>query len=190
MNGLMLVSNFLISTLFNLIVMILWLRIVLRYFRVSHLNPLNQLVYQLTNPILGFIERHILSKTARLPQYDWVAFSAIVFVEIVKFLLLGYITYQALLPFSQLILLVLASLIIEPCNLLFYALLIRVVLSWLRPDWERHPMASVLILITEPLIRFGHKIVPNISGFDFAPFIMMIILKVITLFISAQVHLI
>lgn len=190
MNGLVLVANFLISTFFSFVVMILWLRIILRYFRVSHLNPLSQLIYQLTNPLLGFIERHVHSKAARLPRYDWVAFGSIVFLEIVKFLLLGWVVYQVIVPFSQLVLLVLASLIIEPCNLLFYALLIRVILSWLHPHWETHPMASVLIMITEPLIRLGHKIVPDISGFDFAPFIIMIILKVITLFIGSQIHLI
>jgi YggT family protein len=190
MNGLAIVANFLISTFFSLVVMVLWLRIILRYFRVSHLNPLSQLVYQLSNPMLGFIERQVHSKATKLPRYDWVALSAIVVVEIIKFLLLGWVVYHTTVPPVLLLGLVLASLIVEPCNLLFYALLIRVILSWVRPDWERHPMASVLIMITEPLIRLGHKVVPDISGFDFAPFIVMIVLKVITLFISSQMPLI
>ncbi|HFD2358171.1 TPA: YggT family protein, partial [Legionella pneumophila] len=35
-------------------------------------------------------------------------------------------------------------------------------------------------------LRLGRIIVPDISGFDFSPFIIMVILKIITLFLSAS----
>lgn len=189
MAGLLSVSNFLIALIFSLILFILWLRMILRYFRVSSLHPVSQVVYRATNPVMGFIEKHVYPKSSRLPRYDWVCLAFIVIMECIKFLLIGWVVYHATMPFGWLLLFVAADIIVQPCNLLFYALLIRVILSWVNPHWSRHPAADILILITNPLIRVGQRIIPNISGFDFGPFIMMILLKVITLFISASMPL-
>ena len=56
-------------------------------------------------------------------------------------------------------------------------------MSWINPRWQ-HPLADLLRLVTEPLLRLGRRIIPDISGFDFSPYVMLIMLKVITLFIS------
>jgi YggT family protein len=189
MAGLLSVGYFLASLFFSLILFILWIRMILRYFRVSSIHPVGQLIFSLTNPVLMPLERQMYRGQKRLPRYDWICLLAIVVIEFIKFIVLGLITYLIFLPFIYLIILVIADLIVQPCNLLFYALIIRVVLSWVSPQWQQHPLASILILVTDPLIRLGRKVVPDISGFDFSPFIMMVILKVITLFISASVPL-
>lgn len=189
MAGLLSVGIFLVSLIFSLLLFVLWIRIILRYFRVSRLNPISQTIYRFTDPVPGFIESHIYPKTARRPRYDWVSLSCIILLECVKFLLLGWLAYQARVPFSWLMLLVAGDLIVQPCNLLFYALLLRVILSWVNPHWTQHPAANLVILVTNPAIYLGRKIIPDISGFDFGPFIMMIVLKVITLFISASMPL-
>ena len=162
---------------------------VLRYFRVSVLHPVSQVVYRFTNPVLAPVEGLLYPKTGRKPQYDWICLGFIVLVEFVKFLLLGWLSYQTVIPVLWLLVLVIGDLIVQPCNLLFYALLIRIVLSWVNQHWTEHPAAGILIMVTEPVIRLGRKIIPDISGFDFGPFIMMIILKVITMFISASMPL-
>jgi YggT family protein len=189
MAGLLSVSNFLITLIFSLILFVLWIRMIIRYFRVSALHPVSQVIYRFTNPLMGFIEKHIYPKSSRLPRYDRVCLAFIVIIECLKFLVLGWVVYQATIPFGWLLLLVAGDMIVQPCNLLFYALLIRVILSWVNPHWSKHPAADILILVTNPLIRLGQKIIPNISGFDFGPFIIMILLKVITLFISASMPL-
>ncbi|MGQ3889848.1 YggT family protein [Legionella sp. CNM-1927-20] len=186
MAGLIAVSYFLISIFFNLIIFIFWLRILLRYYRVSPLHPMGQVIYRLTDRIVLPVES-IIFRNKRHPQrFDAVSFAYIIVIEIVKFILLSLIAYQILLPITYLLLFVVADLIIQLGNLLFYALLLRVIMSWVNPQWQMHPAAMILNLITDPLISIGHKIVPNISGFDFSPFIMMVIIKVITLFISAS----
>ena len=187
MAGFFSVGYFLATLFFSLILFVLWLRIILRYFRVSALHPIGLTVYSYTNPILMPIENLFRRGKNARPRYDWICLAFIIVIEFVKFSILGLLTYKIVIPFIYLAILVLADLIVQPCNLLFYALIIRVVLSWVNPQWQQHPAASILIMVTQPLIRFGHKIVPDISGFDFSPFIMMIILKVITLFISASV---
>jgi YggT family protein len=187
MAGLIAVSYFLISIFFNLIIFIFWLRILLRYYRVSPLHPMGQAIYHLTDRIVLPLESIVFRNKRRLHRFDAISFACIVVLEIIKFVLLSLIAYQALLPLTYLVLFVAADLIIQLGDLLFYALLLRVILSWVNPQWQMHPAAMILNLITDPLIRIGHKIIPNISGFDFAPFIMMVIIKVITLFISASI---
>jgi len=189
MTGLLTVSIFLTTLIFSLILFVLWVQIALRYFRISILHPVSRTVYSITSPVLTPIERHVSRYTKRPSRYDWICLSFIALIEFIKFLLLGWLSYQVIIPFAYLLLFVLADLVVQPCNLLFYALLIRVILSWVNPQWSRHPAAGVLILVTDPLIRLGQRIIPNISGFDFGPFIIMIILKVITLFITASMPL-
>ncbi|AHE66423.1 YggT family protein [Legionella oakridgensis] len=181
MTGLANVGHFLFSLFFSLLTFFLWARIALRYLRVSALHPVSQAIFTLTNPIIAPLERLFPQK--RPPRYDWAAFTILVILELIKFVLMGLIFLGIIMPITYLLAYTLADLIIQPCNLLFYAIVIRVVMSWVNPGW-RHPAADFLYLITEPLFRIGRRIIPDISGFDFSPFIMMVILKVITLFIS------
>lgn len=186
MAGLIEVSYFLVSVFFNLILFVLWLRIILRFYRVSALHPMGQAIYRLTDFVILPLES-LIYRGKRPPQrFDYISLSCIVLVEIVKFLLLSLIAYGVLLPLVYLLLFVSGDLIIQLGDLLFYALLLRVIMSWVNPHFQMHPAAMVINLITDPLIQIGRRIIPNISGFDFAPFVMMIIIKVITLFISAS----
>lgn len=182
MTGLINVGHFLLSLLFSLLAFVLWLRIALVYLRVSALHPVSQAIYTLTDPFVKPLTR-FLPFSRRPNLYDWPAFIVLVIIELLKFVLIGMLFYGILLPLSFLLLYTVADLIIQPCNLLFYAILIRVVMSWINPGWH-HPAAEILYRLTEPLLRLGRLIIPDISGFDFSPFVMMIVLKVIVLFIG------
>jgi YggT family protein len=184
MSGIIAVSHFLVSLIFSLIIWCLWIRIALRYLRYSSLDPFNQLINTLTNPLT--LPLHYILRVTYLPKnrFDWIAIIALLLIEFIKFITLGALVFYILIPFPYLCLFSLADLIIQPCNFLFYAVLFRVIMSYTNPNW-RHPIAHFLHMVTNPLLVFGRKIVPNISGFDFSPIIIMTLLKVITLFISA-----
>jgi YggT family protein len=188
MSGLIAVGYFLISLLFDVILFTLWTRVALRYLRISSLNPFSRLIYTLTNPIIGPLYSLFRYKDIAKQRYDWPVLIIIFLVEILKVVILCYVVFQALFPFVYILLYALADFIIQPCNLLFFAILIRVIMSYINPFWN-HPIADFLRALTEPLLILGRKIIPDISGFDFSPFIMMIILKVITLFINASLPL-
>jgi len=188
MTGFITVGYFLFSLFFSLLTFLLWARIGLRFFRVSVLHPVAFSINSLTERVIRPIAQMIPAAKKRLSKYDWPCFILLVIVEFIKFIAIGFLFASGMLPLLLILLYVVADLIIQPCNLLFYAILIRVIMSWVNPLWQ-HPVADILRIITEPLLRFGRKIVPDISGFDFSPFIIMIILKVITLFISASLPL-
>lgn len=189
MVGLLSVSYFLVSLLFSLVLFILWLRIFLRYFQVSTLHPVAQGIYSLTNPILLPIEQAIYPKTKLIPQFDWVALTAVIIVEFLKFTLLSLIIKGGVMPLYYTVIFVIADLIVQPLDLLFYALLLRIVFSWFTINLQLQPIAQLITLITNPIVRIGYLILPNISGFDFSPLLMLVIIKTFTLFINAYIPL-
>ena len=188
MSGLLAVGYFLFASFFSLISFILWARIALRYFRISALHPVSQSINALTNPIIMPLAHMFSTPKKRLSRYDWPCFCVLVIVELLKFIAIGALFLGAMLPWSFVPLYTLADLILQPCNLLFYAIIIRVIMSWVNPNWH-HPIADVIRSITEPLLRWARHIIPVFSGFDFSPFVIMILLKVITLYISASLPL-
>ena len=175
MSGFVAVGYFLISLFFDLILFTLWARVALRYLRISSLNPFSRLIYSLTNPVISPFHYLLRYKDQAKQKYDWPVIIVIFLAELLKVIILSLIIFQTILPLPYILLYVLADFIIQPCNLLFYALLIRVVMSYVNPQWD-HPIADFLRALTHPLLIMGRKIIPDISGFDFSPFIMMIIL--------------
>jgi YggT family protein len=185
MSGFVAVGYFLISLFFDLIMFTLWARVALRYLRISSINPFSRLIYSLTNPVISPLHSLLRYKDQAKQQYDWPVIILLVLAELLKVSILSLLVFQTSLPVPYLLLYVLADLIIQPCNFLFYALLIRVVMSYVNPQWN-HPFTDFLSALTQPLLIMGRRIIPDISGFDFSPFIMMVILKIITLFIQAS----
>jgi YggT family protein len=190
MSGLITVGYFLFNLIFSFAAFILLVRLALRYFRVSSLHPISQAINKTTNPIVMpldkvFITNKTPTKKPRLSRYDWACFCVLVLIELLKFAGIDLLFLGAKLPWALIPLYVLADLIVQSCNLLFYALIIRVVMSWVNPMWQ-HPISDILRLITDPLLRLGRRVIPDISGFDFSPYLVLVILKVITLFISAE----
>ncbi|WP_298625523.1 YggT family protein [uncultured Legionella sp.] len=184
MSGITAVGIFLTSLVFGILIFALWLRIALRLLRVSALSPLSQVVLSITDPIIKPLNSIFKLKYQPGQKYDWMAFAVLVLVEFLKIICLSMLAFHKLMPIGYIVLYVVADLIIQPSDLLFYAILIRVIMSYVKPDWQ-HPVADFLKLLTQPLLILGRRIIPDISGFDFSPFVIMVILKIITLFISA-----
>jgi YggT family protein len=185
MSGFIAVGYFLISLVFSSILFALWARIALRYLRVSSLNSFNRLIGVLTNPLIIPLHRLVRYKNQASKRYDWPAVTAIILVELLKITLLSLLTYHRMLPLISMSVYILADLMAQPFNLLFYAILVRVVMSYANPLWN-HPLNDFLTLLTNPLLVLGRHLIPDISGFDFSPFVMMVLLKVIALFIYSS----
>lgn len=183
MFGFIVVLYFLFKLFFSLITFVLWTRLALRYYKVSLLNPVSQMIYTLTNPLVTPLSKLFGQQT--LKQYDWPCFAVLLMVEVLKLTILFLLAKPSwnLLPVY-----VLADLIIQPCNLLFYAILVRVIMSWVNPNWY-HPLTELLVRVTEPLLRLGRRVIPDISGFDFSPIFILVSLEVIVLFINSSLPL-
>ena len=181
MGGLTSIGYFLISTLFSLITFVLWARLFIRYFSISRFSPFYQTIYQLTNPLIAPIQQHLFHGTGARGSYDWAAFALLALCELLKFAFLSFLFLNNALPLLSIALFTLVDLITQPCNILFYAILIRVVMSWFNPDWH-NPFASVLIAVTEPPLRMIRRVLPDFGMIDFSPLVAIVALKIIELF--------
>lgn len=185
MSGITAVLVFIISLFFSLIIFSLWLRIALRYLHVSTLHPVSQLIYKITNLLVNPIQLVLRLKYQPRQKYDIPAVITLIIVEVCKILILSLFAFHTIIPALYIAIYVLADLIIQPCDILFWAILFRVIMSFANPGWQG-PIADFLYLLTEPLLKPSRKIIPDIAGFDFSPFFIMVLLKIITLFISGS----
>lgn len=185
MSGFSSVGYFLVSAIFGFATFILWLRFGLQYFRISSLHPISQTVSQITEPLLLPIARMLQVRQTRNQRYDWLCFGVLVGVVWVKYLLISLLFFGHVSLWSFTAIYTVADLIIQPCNILFYALLIRIIMSWVNPHWQ-HPIATVIYLVTEPLLQPLRQKLPSLNGLDFSPLFALIILKIITLFVGAS----
>jgi YggT family protein len=179
------VGIFLVSIIFGLLIFSLWLRIAIRYFRISVISPMGRIIYAITQPLIQPLSLilHKLDKPGK--RYDWLAIILLIAIELVKIITLCGLMYHAIMPIPFIGLYVLADLIIQPCDILFFAILILIIMSYANPRWE-HPVKDFLLVITSPILKQARKILPDTSVFDWATLLILILLKAISIFISAS----
>jgi YggT family protein len=169
---------FLISTLFDLYLFVLIMRLVLVATRVDYFNPLSQVVIKLTQKIITPLRRVI-------PNYKNIELATVVVllgVEVIKFILLGLIIVGLPNP-AGLIILAVADSLKSLVNLFFYAIIIQAIMSWVSTGHS--PMTQVIHKITTPIIRPFQRIIPPMGGLDISPIPAMIALQLLLiLFIS------
>lgn len=164
--------SFLISTLFDLYIMVVILRIWLQAARADFYNPFSQSIVKATQPVVGPLRRVI-------PSIGSIDLATVLFAYVLcvlKFVALILIASSGSVSFSMdFLFLGLLSLIKAAGGLLFWVLLIRAILSWVSQG--RSPIEYVFHQLTEPMLAPIRRIIPAMGGFD---------LSVLVLFIGLQ----
>lgn len=159
---------FLIQTLFNLYLTVLLVRMLLQAVRADYFNPISQAIVKLTNPLLTPL-RSVIPNRGRM---DWGALLVLLVLQAIKLMLMLAIVGQAFSPLPLLIQTVVESIRLV-FNTLFYAIIIRAVLSFVDP-YGQNPLARVLTQITEPLLGPARQVIPPIGGLDLSPLVVLI----------------
>ncbi len=63
-------------------------------------------------------------------------------------------------------------------TLLFWAILIRAILSWVQPD-PRNPIVQFLDRVTGPILYPLQRIIPPLGGIDLSPLVAMLLIELI-----------
>lgn len=188
MSGLSSVGYFLVMSLFSAMSFVLWARLFIRYFAIGPFHPLSQTIYTLTAPIITPIQKHIIRGQVARSRYDLACLAVLIVFELLKFSIINVVFLNGALTLPEVLLYTIIDLIIQPCNLLFYAIIIRTVLSWLNPDWH-HPMVSLIVMVTEPILKKFRNALPYFGMLDLSPLFAIIVLKAITIFAASLVSL-
>ncbi|RLV58262.1 YggT family protein [Parashewanella curva] len=171
---------FLITTVFQLYLSIVILRLWLQFVRADFYNPFSQFIVKATHPIVAPIRRVIPS----IGSFDTATFILALIVVTVKMTLLSLIANTPI-DFLAISLFSLVSVIKHAGFLLFWMLLIRAILSWFNQGYN--PFVMVLDQLTEPLLAPIRRIIPPMGGLDFSVLLVIIALQFLNMLFSQYV---
>ncbi|MDH4256400.1 MAG: YggT family protein, partial [Gammaproteobacteria bacterium] len=69
-------------------------------------------------------------------------------------------------------------------NLFFFAILIRIILSWVAPH-AYNPISAMAGSLADPVLRPFRRIIPPIGGLDVSPIFAIVILKAVEIFLQS-----
>jgi len=163
--------NFLVSTIFDLYIMVVLLRIWLQAARADFYNPFSQFIVKATQSVVGPLRRVIPS----VGSLDLATLLFAYLLCVIKFVILILIANGTLVFSVDFLLFGLLSLVKAAGGLLFWVLLLRAILSWVSQG--RSPIEYLFNQLTEPMLAPIRRILPPMGGFD---------LSVLVLFIALQ----
>jgi len=67
-------------------------------------------------------------------------------------------------------------------TILYIAILIRILLSWIRVN-PYNPFVQLLYQITEPVLAPFRRVIPPVGGMDFSPIVALIVLQLVQQFL-------
>jgi len=175
---------FVVKTLADLFLVTFLLRFIMQWVRANHYNPLSQVVFKVTNPLVVPARRF-------LPSISGLDTPTLVVLFVLEVVLTFVLLRLAALSNSAVGVFAAASL--NVVDVLFYSVLrlisltlllyigatfIYVLLSWFG-DRGRNPMGALLSDLVEPMLRPVRRLLPPMSGLDIAPLIVTVLLYAI-----------
>ena len=172
--------SFLVSTVFDLYLMVVIIRIWLQLAKADFYNPFSQFIVKATQPIVAPMRRVIPS----MGGLDTASLVLAFMVVIAKFVLLSLIAGAAInLP--TILLIAVVSVFKQAGVLLFWMLIIRAILSWVSQG--HNPIEMVMGQLTEPLLSPIRRILPQMGGLDLSLLVVMIILNFVNMLLAQYV---
>jgi YggT family protein len=154
---------YIVNALTSLYLLVLLLRFWLPLLRADFRNPLAQGIFKLTSPLVIPLRRFIPA-IGRLDTATVLV--TIAFQCLAIFLVLIIVGERA--SASNIFLLAIVKLAMLSVNIFAYAILIRVVLSWISPG-QHNPATAIIGTLTDPVLRPLRRLIPPLGGMDLTP---------------------
>lgn len=170
-------TTLIVQVLFGLYILAVLLRFLFQLVRADFYNPISQFLVVLTNPLLKPLRRVI-------PGLFGVDLASLVLLFALQMLEMYVLTWLNNMTPGLLSLTVasLVSLVRLVINVYFYAVLLRVILSWFMPYGVRNnPAGDLLVSLTEPLMRPARRLIPAVGGLDLSPIAVLVGLQLLQL---------
>ncbi len=170
--------NYLVSTMIDLYIAAIMLRLLLQWVRADFYNPLCQFLVKVTNPVL-VPARRIVPSVGRL---DTASVVVMLLLELIQLIIISQLS-QAGFELQFMLLFALRKLIVTLLVTYFVLIIARVIVSWIGSQ-SRHPLIPLIYQLTEPVLRPFSKLVPPISGVDLSPLFALIALRFLLLLLG------
>lgn len=168
---------YIIDALSMLITFIFLLRFWLPWFRVDFRNPIAQGVLQATSPIINPLRRVVPS----IGRVDTATVLVMFVVQAVTLMLIASLSGIPITP-KFVVVSSLFKLVFLSIRLFMFAIIIRIVLSWIAPQ-TYNPATALLSAITDPLLRPFQRLIPPIGGFDISPVFAIILIGALSILV-------
>ncbi len=169
---------FVINALTSLYLLVLLLRFWLPWLQADFRNPLAQGILRLTSPLVIPVRR-IVPPIGRLDTATVLVAFIIQYVAVLLMLLvIGQTAGIAAITVTAIVKLVVLSI-----NLFVYAIIIRIILSWIAQG-TYNPATAIITTLTEPVLRPFRRMLPPMGGFDISPIFAIILLLATTIIVN------
>ncbi len=169
---------FVLNVLVGLYLLLLLLRLLLPLMRANFNNPLAQGILKATSPLVIPVRR-LLPPIGRI---DTATVAVACGIQYLLIWLIGAIQGQH--PgIPELVLLSIFSLANQVIRLFMFAIIIRIVLSWIAPGGY-NPAIEIISTLTEPIMRPFRRIIPPLGGFDISPLFAILALGVASILLG------
>ena len=174
--------TFLVQVAFGIYILILMLRVLLQVLRADFYNPLSQFVVRFTEPVLAPLRRIV----PRVGRIEGGALLVMLGAQMIEYWLVYGM--KGLEPSLAGLAVVSAAELLDLCTTVFFwAILIRVVLSWVNPG-IRHPASDIVYSLTEPVLAPARRALPSMGGFDLSPILVLVGLQLVNLLLIAPIR--
>jgi len=172
--------NYLLSFMFDAVLMILIIRVWLQLVRADFYNPLSQFIVKVSNPLVIPFRRLI-------PGFGGIDLATLVLAYLIaslKFVIIPLLNGDAIEVIPALFLGFL-YVIKQTGFLLFIVMLVMALMSWVVQGYN--PTQVIFHQLTEPFLKPIRNIVPSIGGLDLSVLIAFLLLNVINILISGWI---
>ena len=162
---------YLVKAICDLLTIEIILNFFFRLFRVDYYNPLVRGIVSIVDPPIRLV-RVFLKPFYNL---DLSSILVSVIIQSLSFYLIaltGAITSNP----TSLILWSFYSILLISLKMLFWAMLVGIIISWVAP-LSRHPAISLMLQLSEPIFKPFRFILPPMGGLDFSPILAFIFLN-------------
>lgn len=173
---------FLVQVAFGIYIFVLMLRVLLQVFRADYYNPLSQFMVKLTEPVLAPLRRI----APRIGRVEGGALLVMLGAQMIE-LWMVYGVRGVEPSFAGLAVASAAELLELSTTIFFWAILIRVILSWVNPGL-RHPGVDIVHSLTEPVLDPVRRALPAMGGFDLSPILVLVGLQLVNLLLIEPIR--
>lgn len=170
---------FIIKTLAQLYLLLLLLRFWLPWLRADFRNPVAQGILRFTSPLILPLRR-VLPSIGRLDTATVLVAFVIQFLTLLALLALA----NRLIDPLPVAVTAVVELVILSLNLFFFAILIRIVLSWIAPH-NYNPITALLTTLSEPILAPFRRLIPAIGGLDISPVFAIILIQALVILLHS-----
>lgn len=169
---------YLVSTIIDLYVTVIMLRLLLQWVRADFYNPLCQFLVKVSNPVL-IPARRIVPSIGRL---DTASVVVMLLLELIQLAIISQLS-QAGYELQFIVLFAIRKLLVALLLTYFVLIIARVIVSWIGSQ-SRHPLIPLIYQLTEPVLRPFSKLLPPIGGVDLSPLFALITLRFVLLLLG------